>query len=54
LGFCIFVIQFAKQMLKGDSLEVLKSILIKSDVVSVSLSKDFVQEEVVSWEKTHK
>ena len=40
-------------MLKGDSLEVLKSVLIKSDVVSVSLCKDFVQEEVVSGEYTH-
>jgi hypothetical protein len=40
-------------MLKGNSLEVLEAILIKTDVVSVSLSKDFVQEEVISGEYTH-
>lgn len=40
-------------MLKGYSLEVLEAILIKSDVVSVSFSKDFVQEEVISGEYTH-
>ena len=40
-------------MLKGNSLEVLEAILIKTDVVSVSLSKDFVQEEVISGKYTH-
>jgi hypothetical protein len=40
-------------MLKGNSLKVLESILIKSDIVSVSLGKDFVQEEIVSGENTH-
>ena len=40
-------------MLKSYSLKVLEAILIKTDVLSVSLSKDFVQEEVISGEYTH-
>lgn len=40
-------------MLKSYSLKVLEAILIKTDVVSVSLSKDFVQKEVISGEYTH-